>query len=66
MGRQTWNPERLDLRQALAERAFKSGLREVTVSNLCSSHDLDQFFSHRRSRGSDGRMLAYLGIPAVP
>jgi hypothetical protein len=54
----------LDLRAELATRAAAAGLREVTVSTWCSSHDSKLFFSHRRSGGADGRMAAYLGIPA--
>lgn len=54
---------KLDLRAALADRAARAGLREITVSSWCSSHDGELFFSHRRSRGHDGRMLAYLGRP---
>ena len=57
-------PERLDLRGALAERATALGLGEVTISPWCSAHD-EAFFSHRRSRGADGRMVAYLGRPGA-
>jgi copper oxidase (laccase) domain-containing protein len=35
----------------------------VSVSPLCAAHDAARFFSHRRSGGTDGRMLAYLGRP---
>ena len=64
-GRRTSGPQRLDLRGVLADRAAQIGIRDVTVSTWCSSHDMDRFFSHRRSKGSDGRMLAYLGVPGV-
>ena len=64
-GRRTSGPQRLDLRAVLAERANQVGVRDVTVSNWCSSHDMDRFYSHRRSKGSDGRMLAYLGVPGT-
>jgi copper oxidase (laccase) domain-containing protein len=53
----------LDLRAALAERARRVGLAAVTASGWCAAHDGDRFFSHRRSAGRDGRMLAYLGVP---
>ena len=59
-------PGKLDLRAALAERAVRAGVREITVSSWCSSHDQELFFSHRRSGGKDGRMLAYLGVPESP
>jgi hypothetical protein len=53
----------LDLRAALADRARALGVVAVSVSGWCSAHDADRFFSHRRSGGRDGRMLAYLGAP---
>lgn len=57
-------PWRLDLRAVLAERARRAGLEQITVSSWCSAHDRPRFYSHRASRGSDGRMVAYLGIPS--
>jgi hypothetical protein len=53
----------LDLRGALADRARALGVGAVSVSGWCSAHDADRFYSHRRSAGKDGRMLAYLGVP---
>lgn len=53
----------LDLRGNLVKRAREAGVREVSVSPYCSAHDADVFFSHRRSGGTDGRMVAYLGRP---
>lgn len=57
-------PWHLDLRSILARQARELGVREVTVSARCTAREADHFFSHRRSRGSDGRMVAYLGRPA--
>ena len=57
-------PFHLDLRQRLMTEAGALGLRMVTTSAWCSAHDRATFFSHRASRGSDGRMVAYLGIPS--
>jgi purine-nucleoside/S-methyl-5'-thioadenosine phosphorylase / adenosine deaminase len=56
-------PWHLDLRLILAEQAALLGIRSVSVSEWCSGHDARYFYSHRRSGGSDGRMVAYLGIP---
>ena len=56
-------PWHLDLRARLAEQAARLGLGTVTVSGWCSAHDRDSFYSHRASRGTDGRMVAYLGMP---
>lgn len=61
-GRATAAPEGLDLRAALVDRADRLGIAEISVSAWCSAHD-EAFFSHRRSRGADGRMVAYLGRP---
>jgi len=49
--------------RAFAARAGDAGVGEVSVSPLCAAHDATRFFSHRRSGGTDGRMLAYLGRP---
>ncbi len=57
-------PWHLDLRENLAERAARLGIRRVTLSSHCSAHDRPTFYSHRASGGSDGRMAAYLGMPA--
>jgi copper oxidase (laccase) domain-containing protein len=53
----------LDLRDALADRARRLGVREITRSPHCTSCSRDRFFSHRGSGGLDGRMVAYLGRP---
>ena len=53
-----------DLRAILVEQAGRFGIGEVSVSSWCSAHDRERFFSHRASRGADGRMVAYLGVPA--
>jgi YfiH family protein len=57
-------PYHLDLRERLAWDAVALGLRSITTSDRCSAHDRAAFFSHRASRGSDGRMVAYLGLPS--
>ena len=54
---------RVDLRGVLAAQAAALGVGSVSVSPWCSAHDRDLFFSHRASRGTDGRMVAYLGRP---
>lgn len=56
-------PWHLDLRQALAGQAATLGIDRVTVSPRCSAHERPSFYSHRASRGVDGRMVAYLGMP---
>lgn len=56
-------PWHLDLRQRLAEQATRLGILRITLSPHCSAHDRPTFFSHRASNRTDGRMVAYLGIP---
>jgi copper oxidase (laccase) domain-containing protein len=55
-------PWHADLRAVLAGQARAMGIERTSISTLCSAHDAGTFFSHRRSRGGDGRMVAYLGI----
>lgn len=52
-----------DLRSALAAQAVGLGIRTVTISGRCTAREAGHFFSHRRSRGEDGRQVAYIGIP---
>ncbi|HXE57014.1 MAG TPA: polyphenol oxidase family protein [Gemmatimonadales bacterium] len=56
-------PWQLDLRERLAEQALALGVRGVSLSSWCTGHHRDRFYSHRASRGADGRMAAYLGFP---
>lgn len=53
----------LDLRGVLAAQATAAGVAEVSISTWCSAADSAHFYSHRRSGGKDGRMVAYLGRP---
>ncbi len=57
-------PWHLDLRAVLLEQARALGVGEATASGHCSSAQRDAFFSHRGSGGTDGRMVAYLGLPS--
>ena len=56
-------PWHLDLRRHLADTAEDLRLGSLTLSGWCSAHDRQSFYSHRASRGTDGRMVAYLGLP---
>jgi copper oxidase (laccase) domain-containing protein len=57
-------PWHLDLRATLAGRALRAGVGELTTSAWCSAHDRARFYSYRASGGSDGRMVAFIGLPA--
>lgn len=61
----TARKHQLDLRALVVERAQHSGVRRITVSSWCTAHDAGAFYSHRRSGGVDGRMVAYLGRPVA-
>ena len=56
-------PWHVDLRDRLQSQARVLGLSQVTISGWCSAHDRGAFYSHRASRGADGRMVAYIGMP---
>jgi copper oxidase (laccase) domain-containing protein len=56
-------PWHLDLREHLALEAARLGVGQVSLSGWCSAHDRSSFYSHRASRGVDGRMVAYFGMP---
>jgi purine-nucleoside/S-methyl-5'-thioadenosine phosphorylase / adenosine deaminase len=55
-------PWHLDLRDRLVDQARHLDLTRVSSSPWCSAHDCSTFFSHRASKGADGRMVAYLGM----
>lgn len=57
-------PWHLDLRSTLLDQARSLGLTQTSSSPWCSAHDRSSFYSHRASGGTDGRMVAYLGMAA--
>jgi YfiH family protein len=61
-GRTVSGKSYLDLRAVLARRAEAAGVKDISISSLCTSCDRDRFFSHRASGGDGGRQIAYLGI----
>jgi len=56
-------PWHLDLRERLARDARELGVGSATRSGWCTAHDCPSFYSHRASGGTDGRMVAFLGMP---
>lgn len=56
-------PWHLDLRECLTQEARQLGLQAATRSGWCTAHDRSSFYSHRASGGTDGRMVAFLGMP---
>ncbi len=54
-----------ELRASLARRAEAEGVKDITISELCTSCNRDQFYSHRASGGDGGRQIGYLGLPSV-
>ena len=63
-GRDIPGKECFNLRASLAARAGAAGVKDVTISSLCTNCDRDRFYSHRGSGGDGGRQVAYLGIPS--
>jgi YfiH family protein len=61
--RPTGGKGQLDVREQIVRQAGDLGIERVSVSAWCSGHDSGLFHSHRRSKGRDGRMIAYLGRP---
>jgi copper oxidase (laccase) domain-containing protein len=55
-------PWHIDLRERLEAEAAELGLSSVSRSPWCSAHDRSLFYSHRASGGTDGRMVAYVGM----
>jgi polyphenol oxidase len=58
-------PWHLDLRAQLIDQARALGVVAASVSSWCSAHHRTDFYSHRASAGSDGRMVAYLGMASA-
>jgi YfiH family protein len=57
-GRDPGKPTHVDLRALIADHARALGVREITISPLCTRCDNDRFFSHRA--GDEGRQLGVL------
>lgn len=57
-GKPTTHPTPVDLRAIIAEHARACGVRQISVSPLCTRHDNERFFSHRA--GDAGRQLGVL------
>jgi YfiH family protein len=57
-GRRAEQPTRVDLRAIIAEHAREGGVREISLSPLCTRCNNDRFFSHRA--GDLGRQLGVL------
>ena len=55
-------PWHVDLRDRLIAQGRELGIAAISRSAWCSAHDRPRFYSHRASKGADGRMVAYLGL----
>ena len=60
-GRAVERPTAVDLRAVLAGQARDRGVRDITVSSLCTRCDQNRFFSHRG--GDPGRQIGVLVVP---
>ena len=61
-GRDPGRPTTVDLRALIADHARALGVRQVSISPLCTRCDNDRFFSHRA--GDAGRQLGVVIAPA--
>jgi copper oxidase (laccase) domain-containing protein len=57
-GQPVTRPGHVDLRSLIAEHASELGVQKITVSEYCTRHDNDRFFSHRA--GDTGRQIAVM------
>jgi YfiH family protein len=60
-GRDPGRPTTVDLRALIADHARAAGVREITLSPLCTRCDNDRFYSHRA--GDAGRQLGVISAP---
>jgi YfiH family protein len=60
-GRDPGGPSLIDLRALIADHARALGVRQISISSLCTKCDNDRFFSHRA--GDAGRQLGVLFAP---
>lgn len=61
-GQPVTRPGHVDLRSLIAEHATELGVQKITVSEYCTRHDNDRFFSHRA--GDRGRQIAVIAAQA--
>jgi len=59
-GRDPGRPTHVDLRAIIADHARAVGVRDVSISPLCTRCDNDRFFSHRA--GDAGRQLGVIVV----
>ena len=57
-GQPVTRPGHVDLRSLIAEHASELGVQKITVSEYCTRHDNDRFFSHRA--GDKGRQIGVI------
>ena len=57
-GQPVTRPGHVDLRSLIAEHASDLGVQKITVSEFCTRHDNERFFSHRA--GDAGRQIAVI------
>ncbi|KAB7669251.1 peptidoglycan editing factor PgeF [Bacillus sp. B1-b2] len=53
----------LNLQEVNKQVLMQSGVRKdnIEITNYCTFHDMDFFYSHRRDNGDTGRMMSYIG-----
>jgi YfiH family protein len=56
-------PTNVDLRAIIADHARRAGVRDISISQWCTRHDNERFFSHRA--GDTGRQLGVIVASGV-
>jgi hypothetical protein len=52
----------VDFAAEIVRQCRASGVKEIHDSSVCTTCDLDRYYSYRAEKGKTGRMLALLGI----
>lgn len=54
----------LDLKEINRQIMIEAGMMQthIEISNLCTSCEVETFFSHRKEKGKTGRMVSFIGI----
>ena len=56
----------IDFAAEIVRQCRALGVREIHDSGICTACDLDRYYSYRAEKGKTGRMLALIGLRALP
>jgi copper oxidase (laccase) domain-containing protein len=55
----------LDMWQANLKQARRAGAEQITLSELCTACNTEDFYSHRAENGQTGRFGVFIGLKPV-